>query len=92
MAATFDQAVDAYLDNADFEETRSIAKAKAFLTACVRLSVLLPQSASDQGSSQSFDMASVADNKRRAQEFISSWDTSAGAGVRFLSVNTGGFR
>jgi len=92
MAATFDEAVDAYLDNADFEATGSLVKAKAFLTACVRLSVLLPQSASDQGSSQSFDMASVADNKRRAQEWINANNGSAGAGVRFLSVNTGGFR
>jgi hypothetical protein len=90
MAATFDEVADAYLDNADFEETNSLVKARAFVTACVRLTVLLPSSASDQASSHSFDMAQIAADKARAQAFIAAG--AQGASVRFLSVNGGGFR
>lgn len=87
---TYDEAVDNYLDNADFEESASVAKAKAFVTACVQLAVLLPSSASDQGSSQAFDIADIRANKERAQAFVAA--NSSGASVRFLSVNTGDFR
>lgn len=90
MAATFDQVADAYLDNADFEESGSVAKAKAFVTACVRLLVLLPSSASDQGSSQAFDQKEIQANKQRAQAFIAA--NASGARVRSFSVNTGDFR
>jgi hypothetical protein len=90
MAATFDEVADAYLDNADFEEAGSVAKAKAFVTACVRLLVLLPASASDQGSAQSFDQKEIQANKQRAQAYIAA--NASGARTRFLSVNTGGFR
>ena len=90
MAATFDEAVDAYLNNADFEESASLSKARAFITACVRLSVLLPSSASDQGSSQAFDIADIRANKERAQVFVSA--NAQGSSVRFLDVNTGDFR
>ena len=90
MAATFSEAADAYLDNADFEETGSLAKAKAFVTACVRLSILLPASASDQGSAQSFNTADIQANKQRAQTFIAA--NARGSSARFLSVNTGDFR
>lgn len=37
MAVDIASARDAYYDNADYEEQDSLAKAKAFLTACVRL-------------------------------------------------------
>ena len=89
MAVTFDQAVDAYLDNADFEETNSLPKARAFVTACTQLAVLLPSSASDQASSHSFDIAEIRANKERAQSYVAA---NGSAGVRFLSVNTGDFR
>lgn len=90
MAATFDEVADAYLDNADFEEAGSVAKARAFVTACVRLLLLLPVSASDQGSAQSFDQKEIQANKQRAQAYIAA--NASGARTRFLSVNTGGFR
>ena len=90
MAATFDEVADAFLNNSDFEETCSLTKARAVVTACIRLTVLLPSSASDQASSHSFDMAQIAADKERAQAFIAS--RTSGASVRFLSVNSGGFR
>ena len=90
MAATFNEVADAYLDNADFEETGSVAKAQAFVTACVRLLILLPSSASDQGSAQAFDMKEVQANKQRAQAFVAA--NSTGSRVRSFSVNTGDFR
>lgn len=93
MAATYttyDDAVTGYLTNASFEAEGSVAKARDFVTACVALSVLLPSSASDQGSAQSFDIADIRSNKERAQAFIAS--NAQGAAVRFLDVNTGDFR
>jgi len=90
MAVSYDTAVDAYLDNADYEAAGSVAKAQAFVTACVQLAMLLPSSASSQGSSQSFDIGELRANKERAQAYIAA--NAAGARTRFLSVNTGGFR
>lgn len=43
--ATLATAQAAYLDNADYDEDTSVAKAKAFRTACRQLFVLLPTSA-----------------------------------------------
>lgn len=81
--ATYATAITAYLDNADFEESQSLTKAKAFVTACVQLSVLMPSSASSQGQSQSIDTAQIAANKDRALNYIAA--NSQGASVRFVS-------
>lgn len=88
MAATYDQAADAYLDNADFEEASSLTKAKAFVTACIRLMVLLPSSASHSSTAQSFDMGQIAAAKDRALAYIAA--NQQGASVRFL--NAGNYR
>lgn len=44
MAVTLATAQAAYLDNADYDEDNSVAKAKAFRTACRQLIILLPSS------------------------------------------------
>jgi hypothetical protein len=93
MAATYltyDAAVTGYLANSAYEAERSVSQAKDFVTACVALTVLLPSSASDQGSAQSFDMAMLRANQERAQTFIAA--NAQGSSVRFLGVNTGDFR
>jgi hypothetical protein len=90
MAITYDEALDNALDNSDFETTGSVAKAKAFLVACNQLDLLLPDSASDQGSAQSFSSATRDRLRQRAQAYIAA--NASGARTRFLSVNTGGFR
>lgn len=87
---TYDSALDAALSNADFEGAGSVSKASAFIDACNALDLLLPDSASDQGSAQSFNAATRDRLRMRAQAFISA--NTAGSRVRFLSVNTGGFR
>lgn len=89
-APTFAEVIDALSDNADFEEARSLAKAKAFVTAAKRFLIIAPQSASDQGSSQTFSVAQIENMMRDAQAFVAS-SSSPNGGVRFLGVG-GGFR
>lgn len=44
-ASTPDEVQDAYLDNASYAEDGSVAKAKAFVTACTMLLLLIPKMA-----------------------------------------------
>jgi hypothetical protein len=92
MAATTDEILDAFSDNADYEETQSLPKARAFVTACVRLIGVIPQSQSDQGSSVAYSIPQVQALMQRAQNWIVANQTSAGGRVAFYSVNGGGFR
>lgn len=91
MAATFDQVADALLDNADFEESNSVTKARAFITAGTRYFVLQPASASDQASAMSMGLSQIQDMMARASAFIrqSEATSSATSSVRFLSAAEG---
>lgn len=88
MAATLDQVIDSLLDNADFEETGSASKARAFITAANRYFILQPQSASDQGSSLSMGLPQIQALMSRAQAYVA----ANSASVTFVNVNTGDFR
>ena len=82
----------ALLDNADFEEVQSVAKARAFVTAAIRYQALAPDSESDQSSSMSIGKQWVEDEKKRARAYIAANSTGASgtaANVNFLSVNHG---
>jgi len=92
MAATTDQILDAFSDNADYEETQSLPKAKAFVTACTRLIGVIPSSQSDQGSSIAMSVPQVLALMQRAQNWIAANRSGQGSRVSFLSVNGGGFR
>jgi len=92
MSATPDEILDAFTDNADYEETQSLAKARAFVTACIRLIGVIPQSQSDQGSSIAYSTAQVQALMQRAQNWIAANQRIAGGRVAFFSVNSGGFR
>jgi hypothetical protein len=92
MAATTDEILDAFSDNADYEETQSLPKARAFITACVRLIGVIPQSQSDQGSSIAYSIPQVQALMQRAQNWIVANQTAAGGRVACYSVNGGGFR
>jgi hypothetical protein len=92
MAATLDEIVDALLDNADFEETESLAKAHAFVTAAKRYLILCPASMSDQGSSQSINAQQVHEMMRRATAFISARGGSGGTSVRYIGFSSGSRR
>jgi len=89
MSYTNDTVEAALLENADYEEQGSIAKAKAFVTAATRWQILQPQSASNQSSSLSLDKAWVEAEKARARRYISVSESASGdnPSVRFLSPN-----
>lgn len=91
MAASINEILDALSDNADFEETQSVTKARAFITAATRYLVLSPQSQSDQGSSLTMNSAQVESLMQRARAFIASVGASSSATsrVRFLSAGEG---
>lgn len=91
MAATIDEVIDALLDNADFEESDSLAKARTFATAATRWLILSPASQSDQGSSMSMGLAQIENLLGRARAYISQSEatTAAASSVRFLSAAEG---
>lgn len=90
MPATVDEVLDDLIDNADFEEVSSVAKARTFATAAKRFLILNPQAQSDQGSSLTMSVAQVENLLKRAQLYISQTTASTSAGaVRFLSASQG---
>ena len=91
MAATNDEVIDALLNNADFEASNSVAKARAFVTAANQFFILTPASQSDQGSSLSMGHAEMRNLLTAARAFINQADTNSAATsrVRFLSARTG---
>ena len=90
MPATLDEVYDALVDNADFEEVASVAKAKLFATAASRFLILSPQSQSDQGSSLTMSVAQIENLLKRARGYIDQNASGASnANVRFLSASQG---
>jgi hypothetical protein len=88
MAATIDEVIDTLLDNADFEESTSVAKAQAFITAAVRYFILTPQSQSDQGSSMAISTTQIENLLNRARNFVA-LNQTVSSNVKFLSVSEG---
>jgi hypothetical protein len=81
--ATIEQAL---LDNADYDVTSSVTKARLFVTAARRWLILSPQSSSNQSSSMSWDTATISDMMAAATSFIA---INAGSSVRNLGVGMG---
>lgn len=79
------------LEYADFEEADSVSRAKLFVTAAKRWTILAAASASNQGSSLSRSKAEVMQMLARAQSFLAAKDTAAASQsrVRFLGVSQG---
>tara|TARA_R110000868_G_scaffold290945_1_gene551154 strand:+ start:8436 stop:8792 length:357 start_codon:yes stop_codon:yes gene_type:complete len=79
------------IEYADFEETDSVSRAKLFITAAKRWTIIAAASASNQGSSLSRSKAEVMQMLARAQSFVAAKDTASASAsrVRFLSVNEG---
>lgn len=69
MAATLDEVMDDLVDNADFKEVDSLAKARAFVTAAKRFFILSPQMQSNQGSSLSMNSSQIQSLMNEAQLF-----------------------
>jgi hypothetical protein len=80
--STFDDAVSAYVANADYAEAGSLAKARAFQTAATQLLVLLPRAAAmGGGMSSEFDHQSVRAALADAKGYIAANDTSSSRAV-----------
>lgn len=60
----------AYLDNCDYRETGSVAKAKLFVTACRKLVILLPTVTQKGPNSVSLNVSLVQKQLDEAQEFL----------------------
>lgn len=88
MAATIDEVIDTLLDNADFEQSTSVSKAQAFITAAVRYFILTPQSQSDQGSSMAISATQIENLLNRARNFVAV-NRVPTSNVKFLSVSEG---
>ena len=90
MATTIDEVIDELLNNADFEEVGSVAKASAFITAAKRFFILSPEQQAHQGTMMRVSVEQIERLMQRAQQFV---DVNSGrtSRVRFLSA-AGGFR
>lgn len=85
----------AYLDNASYAEENSVAKARAFETACRQLLLLLPQSATQMGAGTvQFSVASIQAELDHVRQWRQTNDDAPGPnpsrGVKFVSFE--GFR
>ena len=77
MAVTLDQAMDSLVDNADWEATQDVAKARAFITAANRYLILMPSSSSEPGGfSTAMSVSEVRGLMERASLFVASMDAS----------------
>lgn len=76
----YESARQAYNDNADYDIACSPAKAQAFIVAIRRL-IGYAQSASNQSSSMSFDLAALQNQQRTAEAWLAAnGSTGAGSG------------
>jgi hypothetical protein len=78
-AVSLDTARDAYLENADYAETGSVAKARAFATACRRLLVLLPKKAGHGRGAEEveFDPLQIRAEREECEKFVKVASASA---------------
>jgi len=74
---TYATARDAYLANAVYEEERSVAKARTFISACRSLILLGPAATGAGESTVSFDPARFEKELQRAQTYVQRYSTDA---------------
>ena len=89
---TYSEAMAAYIDNADYEEDESVSKAKAFITACRQLLVLLPQKSALDGTNIEHDLKNIADEMQNARNWLAANDTSTSGRTRPRFFDLSGFR
>jgi hypothetical protein len=79
-SSTLAEVEAAYDDNASFEEDRDVTKCRAFMTAVRILLRRNPEEAGTRESNAKFRMDLLADELKRAQQWLAANDTgSAGA-------------
>lgn len=85
MAIAIATILDALIDNADWQETRSLVKANAFATAATRYLIAVPQSASEpQGFSQTMSVAQIMQMRTDAMNFIAGQSQATNGGPGFF--------
>lgn len=93
-----DEVIAAYVDNASFEEDASLAKARAFITACRILLVKLPrraESGAGGGTAIELSPALVRDELARARAWLAANGGARGPGgtvaptVKHFSIEEG---
>lgn len=85
MSYTITGLQDTIMDNADFRESESVAKAKAFATAVARYLVIAPESSSDQSTSMTLGRSELVKLRADAIAMIAANNTSSGS-VQHLGV------
>lgn len=93
-ASTYAQIQAAYRDNASYAEDHSVAKAKAFVTACRFLLLELPRSAGTPQAETTTAIDLIQKEKTAAEEWLGAndVDTGAGASARGPSTSVASFR
>lgn len=79
--STYDEIVAAYMDAASYEEDGSLAKAKAFVTACrmlIRYPSRLQVGGRQAGHEMEIDVATLRAEMKAAQEWIAANETVTG--------------
>lgn len=72
--------LQAYHDNADYEEMAEVAKAKAFVTACRRLLTTLPAESGTRESNVRIDTKLVAEQLKAATDWVAANDAGGTSG------------
>lgn len=85
-SSTYSDAVDAYLDNASYEEDASVTKAKAFVTACrflIRFPARTQVGGRGAGHEMEFDLKTLREEITAAQDWIAVNDEPAAGRTTF---------
>lgn len=91
MANKIEEILNDLLDNAGFEEEKSVVMAKRFVTAATKYLILTPAQQSDQGTSLTMSVNQIENLLVRARSYVQVNDTSGngGSGTRFLTGRDG---
>jgi hypothetical protein len=94
-SSTIEQIKAAYADNASYSEDASVAKARAFVTACRLLLLKLPKSSGSAGGNVTLSPELIAKEMELAQAYVSDSGATTeqgGAGPRVTHADFRSFR
>lgn len=92
-ANTFAEVQAAYLDNVGYAEDNSPAKAKAFITACRAMLLLLPKASGQGSSNTAYSPDLIQKEMAEADSWLSVNDTtSSNSAPKTRFIGFGGFR
>jgi hypothetical protein len=91
MANDYESIQTALIENSDYEEVASVARAKAYVTAAKKWLALVAGSSSNESSSLSLNVSQVHEELKHARAYIAANDrnqSGRGGSVRFLGVGS----